>query len=249
MKGKPPFVAVDKLAQSKGIPPHHRESGYRLTESTAGLRADARRNREQIIAAARELFLEQGIHAPLEEIARRAGVGIATLYRRFPDRHALVRQVALDNMALVDAEMERATAEHPDAWGALTQLLRRLVELRIGVFMPVLASSLEEDMRGDGGALKAKRNELLERMEQLIRTAQDEGQLRRGVTPIDIMLGVIKLSRPLPVLGSELNELLIGQQLELFLSGLHAVALDAAEPLSRHRLTLDELDRYLKAAE
>ncbi|WP_156000284.1 TetR/AcrR family transcriptional regulator [Streptomonospora sp. PA3] len=220
-----------------------------MTESTAGLRADARRNREQIIAAARELFLEQGIHAPLEEIARRAGVGIATLYRRFPDRHALVRQVALDNMALVDAEMERATAEHPDAWGALTQLLRRLVELRIGVFMPVLASSLEEDMRGDGGALKAKRNELLERMEQLIRTAQDEGQLRRGVTPIDIMLGVIKLSRPLPVLGSELNELLIGQQLELFLSGLHAVALDAAEPLSRHRLTLDELDRYLKAAE
>ena len=217
-----------------------------MTESTNQLRADARRNREQIIITAREVFLEQGVHASLEEIARRAGVGIATLYRRFPDRHTLVQQVALDNLALVSEEMDRATAEHPDAWGALAQLLRRLVDLRLGVFMPVLAPSLEEEMRGEGGALKSRRNQLFERMEQLIRTAQQEGQLRQGITPIDIMLGVIKLSRPLPVIGAELNELMIDQQLELFLSGLHAVALDASEPLRRQRLTLDELDRYLK---
>ncbi|PSK90266.1 TetR family transcriptional regulator [Murinocardiopsis flavida] len=220
-----------------------------MTENTAQLRADARRNREQIISTAREVFLEQGTHASLEEIARRAGVGIATLYRRFPDRHTLVRQVALENMALVRAEMDRATAEHPDAWGALAQLIRRMVDLRLGVFMPVLAQSLEGDLRGEGGTLKVRRNELLERMGALIRAAQQDGQLREGVTPIDIMLGTIKLSRPLPVIGAELNELLIAQQLELFLGGLHAVALDAAEPLDRQRLTLDDLDRYLKAAE
>jgi AcrR family transcriptional regulator len=220
-----------------------------LTESTTQLRADARRNREQIITAAREVFLEQGIHASLEEIARRAGVGIATLYRRFPDRHTLVQQVALENMALVGEAMDRATAEHPDAWGALAQLLRRLVDLRVGVFMPVLAPGLEEDLRGEGGALKVKRDQLFERMEQLVRTAQQEGQLRQGITPIDIMHGVIKLSRPLPVIGAELNELIIDQQLELFLGGLHAVALDASEPLRRQRLTLDELDRYLKRTE
>jgi len=220
-----------------------------LTESTTRLRADARRNREQIIIAAREAFLEQGIHAPLEEIARRAGVNIATLYRRFPDRHTLVQQVALDNLTLVGEELDRATAEHPDAWGALAQLLHRLVDLRVGVFMPVLASGLEEDMRGEGGALKVRRNQLFERMEQLVRTAQQEGQLRQGITPIDIMLGVIKLSRPLPVIGAELNGLLIDQQLELFLGGLHAVALDASEPLRRQPLTLDELERYLKMAE
>jgi AcrR family transcriptional regulator len=63
------------------------------TGSTTRLRADAHRNREQIFAAAREAFPEQDVHAPLEEIACRAGVGIATLYRRFPDRRALVRQV------------------------------------------------------------------------------------------------------------------------------------------------------------
>lgn len=220
-----------------------------MIENTTQLRADARRNREQIISAAREVFLEQGTDASLEEIARRAGVGIATLYRRFPDRHTLVEQVALANMALVGEAMDRATAEHPDAWGALAQLVRRLVELRVGVFMPVLATGLEEDMRGEGGVLKASRDQLLERMEQLLRTAQQEGQLRQGITPIDIMLGVIKLSRPLPVIGAELNQLLIAQQLELFLGGLHAVALDSSEPLTRRRLTTDELDRYLKTAD
>jgi hypothetical protein len=63
------------------------------------------------------------------------------------------------------------------------------------------------------------------------------------------MLGVIKLSRPLPVIGAELNALMIDQQLELFLGGLHAVALDASEPLRLQRLTLDELDRHLKMSE
>ncbi|WP_170231563.1 TetR/AcrR family transcriptional regulator [Pseudonocardia kunmingensis] len=220
-----------------------------MTESTSRLRADARRNREQIIAAAREMFLEQGTNASLEEIARRAGVGIATLYRRFPERHTLVQQVALENMALVGAELDRATAEHQDAWNALAQVIRRLVDLRVGAFMPVLALDLEEDMRSEGGVLKTRRDQLLARMEQLVRTAQQEGQLRQAITPIDIMLGIIKLSRPLPVIGAELNARLIEQQLELFLGSLHAVALDASEPLRRQRLTLDELDRYLETAE
>ena len=220
-----------------------------MVDSGPRLRADARRHRAQIVDAAREVFLEQGVQAPLEEIARRAGVGVATLYRRFPDRRALVWQVAWDNMAVVGEELDGAVAEHADAWGALAQLIRRLVRRRVGVFTPVLAPALEEDLRAEGGALKAQRNELLERMEDLVRTAQHDGQLRGGVTPIDIVLGIIKLSRPLPVIGAELNEVLIDQQLELFLGGLHAVALDATEPLRRQRLTLHELDRHLGAAE
>ncbi|GAA1170405.1 TetR/AcrR family transcriptional regulator [Pseudonocardia alaniniphila] len=220
-----------------------------MTESTTRLRADARRNREQIITAAREVFLERGIHAPLEEIARRAGVNIATLYRRFPDRHTLVQQVALDNLTLVGEELTRATVEHPDAWGALAQLLRRLVELRISVIMPELVPGLEKDMRGEGGPLKERRNQLFEQMEQLTRAAQQEGQLRQGINPIDLWLGVIKLSRPLPAIGAELNELIIDQQLELFLGGIHAVALDASEPLRRQPLTLDALDRYFRMVE
>lgn len=220
-----------------------------MTESTSPLRADARRNRAQIIAAAREAFLEFGIHAPLEEIARRAGVGIATLYRRFPDRRTLIRQVALENMALVGAELDRATAAHPDAWEALAQLLRRLVELRLGAFMPMLASSLEEDMRGEGGELKTGRDRIVERMEQLVHAAQRQGELRAGIGPLDLLSGIIKLSRPLPVISAELNALLTARQLELFLGGLHATALDAVEPLRPQPLTLDGLDQYLTMPE
>src|SRR6266511_2345437 len=57
-----------------------------------GLRRDAQRNRDAIVAAAREVFSGQGLEAPLEEIARRAGVGIGTLYRRFPTRVELVER-------------------------------------------------------------------------------------------------------------------------------------------------------------
>src|SRR5262249_25567662 len=158
-----------------------------------------------------------------------AGIGIATLYRRFPDRHTLVRQVALDNLTLVGEELDHATAAHPDAWGALVQLVRRLVELRLSIIMPVLLPGLEEDARREGGTLKTRRNQLFEQMEQLTRAAQQEGRLREGINPIDIWLGVIKLSRPLPVIGAELNRLIIDQQLELFLGGLHATALDTSE--------------------
>ena len=70
------------------------------------LRADARRNQEQVLQAARTLFVERGIDCPLEEIARRAGVGIGTLYRRFGDRDALVRAVLVDAL-----ELSRASAE------------------------------------------------------------------------------------------------------------------------------------------
>ncbi len=97
--------------------------------------------------------------------------------------------------------------------------------------------------------MKARRDRLFEQMEQLTRTAQQEGRLRQGLNPIDIWLGVIKLSRPLPVIGGELNELIIDRQLELFLGSLHATALDASEPLRRQPLTLDELDRHLKTAQ
>src|SRR4051794_12277532 len=83
------------------------------------LRADARRNRQQLLAAARDVFVEHGPDAPLDEVARRAGVGIATLYRRFPDRATLQRAVALDVLARAAEVARRADADETDAWSAL----------------------------------------------------------------------------------------------------------------------------------
>ena len=106
--------------------------------ATLHLRADARRNRAQILAAAREVFVEQGADAPLDEVARRAGVGIATLYRRFPDRAALLRAVAMDVLERVGVEASLALREAPDPLRALVRYMHCALDLRIAAVMPTL---------------------------------------------------------------------------------------------------------------
>jgi AcrR family transcriptional regulator len=91
------------------------------------LRADAERNRQRIVDAAAEVFAERGLHASLDEIADRAGVGIGTVYRRFADREALVS-------ALFEARVEEflqlaeEAASHPDPWEGLKDLLEQGAE-------------------------------------------------------------------------------------------------------------------------
>src|SRR5215468_9862116 len=83
--------------------------------SQRALRADAARNREAIVAAARDVFAAHGLEAPLEEIALRAGVGIATLYRRFPTRAELVAAALVDKVTQYAEAAEQALAI-PDPW-------------------------------------------------------------------------------------------------------------------------------------
>src|SRR6201998_3763282 len=86
-------------------------------------RADARRNHEKVLEAAREAFAEGGESTALEEIARRAGVGIGTLYRHFPSRQALLEALSVDELD----EVCRSAAEFGDAdpWAALTGWFER----------------------------------------------------------------------------------------------------------------------------
>src|SRR5881227_1235599 len=119
-------------------------------EGARPLRADARRNREQLMAAARDVFVEQRPDAPLDEIARRAGVGIATLYRRFPDRAALLRAVALDVLARAAHEAGTAEAEEADPFAALARYMHRALDLRISAVMPALLGHIsfeDEEVR------------------------------------------------------------------------------------------------------
>ncbi|MCU1417748.1 MAG: TetR/AcrR family transcriptional regulator [Schumannella sp.] len=89
------------------------------------LRADARRNFDALVSAARDAFAEQGTSASLEDIARRAGVGIGTLYRHFPARDALVEAVYVDEVARMVRDAEQIAGREP--WEALDLWLRRLV--------------------------------------------------------------------------------------------------------------------------
>jgi AcrR family transcriptional regulator len=97
---------------------------------TRALRADAARNRQALLSAAREVMSEQGLDASLDEIARRAGVGNATLYRRFPTRIDLIAAVFAERMAEHVRAVEHALAE-PDAWQGFQRYVAELAALQV----------------------------------------------------------------------------------------------------------------------
>ena len=201
------------------------------------LRADARRNREQLLAAARDVFVEQGPGAPLDEIARRAGVGIATLYRRFPDRESLMRTVVLDALHRVGHQARLAQAEEPDALAALVRYMHRALDLRIAAVIPALLGQLtfeDEEMMRTREAAAAP-------VEEMIDAAHAEGTLRPDVTFGDIGLMIIRISRPLPgPFPRHVNDELAHRHLDLLVGGLATVSA-RAEKLSGPSLTLEDL--------
>jgi AcrR family transcriptional regulator len=203
------------------------------------LRADARRNRDQLLAAARDVFVEQGVGAALDDVARRAGVGIATLYRRFPDRESLMRAVALDVLQRVGAEARLALAEEPDAFQALARYMHRALDVRIAAVMPTLVGAIP--LLDD--ELTRARETAVEPLVRTIEQAQADGSLRSDVAFGDISLILIRLSRPLPQgFTPELDNRLAHRHIELVLAGLRAGATPPA-PLSGPALSLGDLRR------
>src|SRR5437764_14910889 len=93
------------------------------------LRKDAERNRQRILDAARELFAERGLGATLNEIARHAGVGVGTVYRRYPDKAVLIDELFEQRLAEV-IELLDAAREDPDPWHALVAFMTRMLELQ-----------------------------------------------------------------------------------------------------------------------
>jgi AcrR family transcriptional regulator len=95
----------------------------------SGLRADALRNRQRVLEAARSTFAECGLNASTNEVARRAGVGVATLLRRFPTREALLAAVFAEKMAAYHAAAD-AALEQEDAWVGLCSYIERVCEMQ-----------------------------------------------------------------------------------------------------------------------
>jgi AcrR family transcriptional regulator len=204
------------------------------------LRADARQNRERILAAARDVFVEQGAGAPLEEISRRAGTGIATLYRRFPDRRALMRAVVLDSLAHTTGEARSAAEEEPDAFRALTRYMHRALDIRVAAVIPAL---LEEISMADS-EIDAASDEGARMIQELIDAAKREGTLRPDVTFADIGTLIVRLSRPLPGrFTRELNDQLGHRHLDLLINGLRAVP-DGAATIEGPALSREELRAF-----
>jgi AcrR family transcriptional regulator len=203
------------------------------------LRADARRNRDRLLLAARDVFVARGALAPLDDIARGAGVGIATLYRRFPDRRSLMRAVALDALKRIGHEARLALEEEREPFHALARYMHRTLDSRVAALMPTLVSS---GIPLDDADIAEARAAAVEPVSRIIERAHADGSLRPDVTFGDISLLLIRLSRPQPQpITDELDNSLAHRHLAVVLAGLRASPENAAAPLSGPTMTLADL--------
>lgn len=154
----------------------------------AGRFAEAERNDARIIEAAREIFSLHGIDAPMSSVAEAAGVGIGSLYRRYPSKDDLLRQLSIDGMLRMRAEIEAALA-FDDPWRGLKQYMERCVEAGLGSLLnvagrfPITHEMIEIAERGQS------------LLPTLLERAKASGQLRPEITPADIVF-VFRLLRP-----------------------------------------------------
>ncbi|MEU5077775.1 MULTISPECIES: TetR/AcrR family transcriptional regulator [Streptomyces] len=197
-------------------------------------RADALRNRERIVAAAREMIVEHGPDVPIDEIARRAGVGNATVYRNFPDRDALVREVVCSVMDRTAAAAELALAESGDAFTALEHFVHAAADERIGALCPMVSGTFDQHHPD----LEASRERVERLIEEVMGRAKAAGQLRPDVGVGDLMIGVGQLSRPPAGTDCPRGDRFAHRLLQLFLDGLRAPARSA---LPGQSLSIKEL--------
>lgn len=196
------------------------------------LRRDARRNRDMLLAAARTVYAEQGVDAPLDDIARRAGVGNATLYRHFAGRAALVEAVFSDALtAVLDAgEKARHTT---DAWAGLTGYLEHIFELLAsdrgaGDLMTTVVEGIP--------SLEALRPHNHETIDTLLRRAREQGAVRDDITTEDLLFLLAALGRAVPAAAAAAPGAW-RRYLALSLDGLCA---RPGRPLPAPPLTLEE---------
>lgn len=184
------------------------------------LRADASRNRERIVSAAREAIVEYGPDVALDDVARRAGVGNATLYRHFADRTALVREVTFSVMARITKRAEDALAEEPDAFSALRRFVFEAAEERVGALCPMLSDAFDPP----DPEVVVRIQHLEGSISAIIGRAQRDGQLRGDIAVGDLMVALTQLTRPLPGAACVDFDRFVARHLQLFLDGLRAPA-------------------------
>ncbi|OZM75014.1 TetR family transcriptional regulator [Amycolatopsis antarctica] len=184
------------------------------------------------------MFAERGPDAPMEEIARRAGVGVGTLYRRFPDREALLRAVTVDNFNGVVSDGRTAAAEEPNAWLALCRFVRECVESRMGVALLPQSGRSSAIIRDDPHARDAHLA-MVKMVQGLVNAAKDEGALRDDVEAGDVVVLLSLLLRPVYHPTPEVGMVAAARSVTVVLDGLRARS--AVSPLPGRSLTGDDL--------
>ncbi|WP_198653335.1 TetR/AcrR family transcriptional regulator [Actinocorallia populi] len=200
------------------------------------LRKDAERNRRRVLEAARELFAEHGLDVTLDDVARRAGVGVGTVYRRFPGKEDLVEALFTEEIDHLVARAEQAL-EETDPWEAFTGFLVHCTENM------ARDHGLREVMLSDAyacGRLVRIRDRLVPLAEALVRRAQDAGVLRADFSSTDIPL-VQEMIGSIGLLAQRVRPEVWRRGLALVLDGLRSRP--GLTPLAEPALTHAELER------
>ncbi|MFI1970151.1 TetR family transcriptional regulator [Streptomyces cinnamoneus] len=133
----------------------HWSAAVATTDGTGGrhtpLRVDAQRNLEHVLRAAREVFGELGYGAPMEDVARRARVGVGTVYRRFPSKDVLVRRIAEEETARLTEQARTALGQEDEPWSALSRFLRTSVASGAGRLLPPQVLRVGVDVEPEDG--------------------------------------------------------------------------------------------------
>jgi AcrR family transcriptional regulator len=193
---------------------------------TTPLRVDAQRNLEHVLRAAREVFGELGYGAPMEDVARRARVGVGTVYRRFPSKDVLVRRIAEEETSRLTDQARAALGQEDEPWSALSRFLRTSVASGAGRLLPpqvLRVGVADEDNGFDAAHVPQQRTQpgtgelrlvaeapaltvdddagataLLEVVGQLVERARAAGELRSDVSVADVLLVIATAAPSLP---------------------------------------------------
>jgi AcrR family transcriptional regulator len=176
------------------------------------LRADARRNRERILKAARSVFADHGIDAQIDDVARRAKVGVGTVYRHYPTKELLLDAIVRENFDAI-AQMAAGALENADGWAGFCELIWRAAERNAAdrSLCEVMSARDKSDVVAECG-LAAMTAELMQR-------AKAQGAMRADARPDDVPVMMIGVSAVMKTLPGEAHW---RRYIELMLDGLRA---------------------------
>ena len=216
--------------------------GSQTAEGIRPLRRDAERNRQRILEAASEVFNERGIDVSLDEIARHAGVGVGTVYRRFRTKEELVEALFMDRLDTVAAMADEALGA-PDPWTGLVSFMERMAAVMagdMGLRQILMFATYGRDLV----AIARQRNAPL--VERLVQRAQASGQLRTDIRQTDIVFIIFTLTDA-SYLAQAANPDLWRRYLTLILDGMRP-AREGVTPLPEPALRPEEMEKSMRQA-
>jgi AcrR family transcriptional regulator len=205
------------------------------------LRRDASRNRERVLEAARDLFAERGLEVTLDDVAHHAGVGVGTVYRRFPDKEQLIEALFEERLAAVAGLAEQALGTE-DAWEGLVGFLEATMGLQAA------DRGLKEIILGGPHGREhviAARRRIAPIVARLVARAQKQGALRPDLRVTDMPLLQLMVGAIIDV-SRDVEPELWRRFLGLLLDGLRARR-DEAHPLPSEALSIDQLATAMSA--